>query len=170
MNTNASGYKVKDEKSKMIQEIVAKHQHSKGALIPILHEVQEAYGYLPDEVQEKIAKEMNIPKAEVFGVISFYSHFATNPTGKFKISVCMGTACYVKGAGEILDKLKEKLGVKVGETTKDGEFTLEECRCLGACGLAPVLTVNGKVYGRLTSDDVDGILESCKKDEGGLTQ
>lgn len=166
MNTNANGLMENDEKNKLVKEIVARHMHSKGALIPVLHEVQESYGYLPDEIQEKIAKEMNISKSEVFGVISFYSHFATKPAGKYKISVCMGTACYVKGAGAVLDKLKEKLQVKVGQTTEDGQFTLEECRCLGCCGLAPVLTVNGKVYGRLTIDDVDTILKSYKKDGG----
>jgi NADP-reducing hydrogenase subunit HndA len=169
MNTNANDLMKNEEKNKLVKEIVARHMHSKGALIPVLHEVQESYGYLPDEIQEKIAKEMNISKSEVFGVISFYSHFATKPAGKYKISVCMGTACYVKGAGTVLDKLKEKLKVKVGQTTEDGEFTLEECRCLGCCGLAPVLTVNGKVYGRLTIDDVDIILESYKKD-GGIAQ
>nr|WP_320025359.1 NADH-quinone oxidoreductase subunit NuoE [uncultured Acetobacterium sp.] len=166
MNTNVNDQMKNEDKNKLVKEIVARHMHSKGALIPVLHEVQESYGYLPDEIQEKIAKEMNISKSEVFGVISFYSHFATKPAGKYKISVCMGTACYVKGAGAVLDKLKEKLRVKVGQTTEDGEFTLEECRCLGCCGLAPVLTVNGKVYGRLTIDDVDTILESYKKDGG----
>ncbi|MBU4439821.1 MAG: NADH-quinone oxidoreductase subunit NuoE [Firmicutes bacterium] len=166
MNTNVNDQMKNEEKNKLVKEIVARHMHSKGALIPVLHEVQESYGYLPDEIQEKIAKEMNISKSEVFGVISFYSHFATKPAGKYKISVCMGTACYVKGAGAVLDKLKETLRVKVGQTTEDGEFTLEECRCLGCCGLAPVLTVNGKVYGRLTIDDVDTILESYKKDGG----
>lgn len=169
MKTNASSCMEKDEKNQLVKDIVAKHKHSNGALIPVLHEVQELYGYLPNEVQEQIAKEMNISRAEVFGVISFYSHFALKPAGKHKISLCMGTACYVKGAGSIMDKLKERLNVKVGETTLDGEFTLEECRCLGCCGLAPVLTVNGKVYGRLTSDDVDIILDSCKND-GGLVQ
>lgn len=166
MNTNVNDPMENEEKNKLVKEIVARHMNSKGALIPVLHEVQESYGYLPDEIQEKIAKEMNISKSEIFGVISFYSHFATKPAGKYKISVCMGTACYVKGAGAVLDKLKEKLRVKVGQTTEDGEFTLEECRCLGCCGLAPVLTINGKVYGRLTIDDVDTILESYKKDGG----
>ena len=167
MNINDNGLMENEEKNKLVKEVVARHMHSKGALIPVLHEVQESYGYLPDEILERIAKEMNIPKAEVFGVISFYSHFATKPAGKYKISVCMGTACYVKGAGAVLDKLKEKLKVKVGQTTEDGVFTLEECRCLGCCGLAPVLTVNGKVYGRLVTDDVDAILESYKN-EGGI--
>lgn len=166
MNTNAHEPMENDEKDFLVKEVVARHQHSKGALIPVLHEIQERYGYLPVEIQEKIAKEMNISKAEVFGVISFYSHFATKPAGQYRISVCMGTACYVKGAGSVLDKLKDKLHVKVGQTTEDGEFTLEECRCLGCCGLAPVLTVNGKVYGRLTIDDVDAILESYKNDGG----
>lgn len=166
MNTNAKEPMEYDEKNFLVKEVVARHQHSKGALIPVLHEIQERYGYLPVEIQEQVAKEMNISQAEVFGVISFYSHFATKPAGKYRISVCMGTACYVKGAGSVLDNLKDKLHVKVGQTTEDGAFTLEECRCLGCCGLAPVLTVNGKVYGRLTVDDVDTILESYKKDGG----
>jgi len=166
MNTNAKAPMENDEKNFLVKEVVARHQRSKGALIPVLHEIQERYGYLPVEIQEQVAKEMNISQAEVFGVISFYSFFATKPAGKYRISVCMGTACYVKGAGAVLDNLKEKLHVKVGQTTEDGTFTLEECRCLGCCGLAPVLTVNGKVYGRLTVDDVDIILESYKKDGG----
>lgn len=170
MNTNARGCMEKDGSDHLIKEIIARHKNSKGSLIPILHEVQGVYGYLPDEVQVTIAKEMNVPVSEVFGVISFYSHFALKPKGKFKISICMGTACYVKGAGPILDRLKEDLNIGVGETTADGEFTLEECRCLGACGLAPVLTVNGKVYGRLTKDDVAGIINDCKSDEGGIGQ
>ncbi|MGV8906771.1 MAG: NAD(P)H-dependent oxidoreductase subunit E [Acetobacterium sp.] len=168
MNTNASSCIEKDGRDLLVKEIIAKHKNVKGSLIPILHEVQGLYGYLPAEVQAKIAKEMNVPMAEVFGVISFYSAFALNPKGRFKIALCMGTACYVKGSGPILDKLKEQLNIGMGETTDDGEFTLEECRCLGACGLAPVLTINGKVFGRLTKEDVDGIIAECKSDEEGI--
>ncbi|MDD3306336.1 MAG: NAD(P)H-dependent oxidoreductase subunit E [Acetobacterium sp.] len=170
MNRNASGCMKKDGKDHLVEEIIARHKNSNGALIPVLHEVQDLYGYLPAEAQAKVAKEMNVPISEVFGVISFYSHFALKPKGKFKISICMGTACYVKGAGPILDKLKENLAIGIGETTADGQFTLEECRCLGACGLAPVLTVNGKVYGRLTKDDVTGIIDDCKRDEEEIVQ
>ena len=170
MNTNASGCIEKDERINLVEEIIAKHKNSNGSLIPILHEVQDLYGYLPEEVQKKIAKDMNIPISEVFGVISFYSHFALKAKGKHRISLCMGTACYVKGSGPILDKLKETLNIGVGETTEDGEFTLEDCRCLGACGLAPVLTVNGKVFGRLTKDDVAEIIDNCKSEEGGIIQ
>jgi len=170
MNTNASSCVKKDERDNLVKEIIAKHKNAKGALIPVLHEVQGLYGYLPKEAQVKIAKEMNVPLAEVFGVISFYSHFSLKPKGKYQISICMGTACYVKGSGPILDSLKEKLDIGIGETTENGEFTLEECRCLGACGLAPVLTVNGRVYGRLTKDDVGGIIEDCKIDDRGIAQ
>lgn len=170
MNANASGCMEKDERKHLVTDIVAKHKNSKGALIPILHEVQGLYGYLPIEAQEVIAKEMNVPISEVFGVISFYSFFSLNPKGKHRVSICMGTACYVKGSGPILDKLKETLAIEVGETTEDGEFTLEDCRCLGACGLAPVLTINGKVFGRLTKDDIPEIIEGCKTESGGIVQ
>lgn len=170
MNTNASSCMKKDERNKLVTEIIGRHMNSKGALIPILHEVQGLYGYLPNEVQAKIAKEMNIPISEVFGVISFYSHFALMPKGKYKISLCMGTACYVKGAGPILDRLKETLNIGMGETTEDGMFSLEECRCLGACGLAPVLTVNEQVHGRLNKDDIAGIIDGCKSDDRGIAQ
>ena len=170
MNTNASSCIETKERDNLITEIIARHMNSKGALIPILHEVQGIYGYLPNEVQVKIAKEMNIPISEVFGVITFYSHFSLKPKGKYNISICMGTACYVKGAGPILDRLKETLNIGMGETTEDGEFTLEACRCLGACGLAPVLTVNGQVHGRLTKDDVAGIIDNCKSDDQRIAQ
>ena len=116
------------------------------------------YGYLPIEVQEMIAEGMGVPLEKVYGVATFYAQFALSPKGEHNVSVCLGTACYVKGSGDILDKFKEKLGIDVGECTPDGKFSLEACRCLGACGLAPVLTVNGEVYGRLTTDDVDKIL------------
>lgn len=161
---NGTYCKETDEKDKKLDEIFAKHKNVKGSLIPILHEAQGIYGYLPVSVQRKIAKKMNIPISEVFGVISFYHHFSLKPKGKFNISVCMGTACYVKGAGPILDALKDQLSIDVGETTEDNEFTLEECRCIGACGLAPVITVNDQVYGRLTKDDVVGIIDHCKSE------
>ncbi|HOQ36856.1 MAG TPA: NADH-quinone oxidoreductase subunit NuoE [Acetivibrio sp.] len=152
-----------DEREQKLQEIIGKYKNTKGALIPVLHEAQDLYGYLPLEVQKKIAEGLEVPLAEVYGVVTFYTQFSLNPKGKYKIQVCMGTACYVKGAGAILDKLKEKLGLNVGECTDDGLFSLEACRCIGACGLAPVIMINDDVYGRLVPDDIEGIIEKYKK-------
>lgn len=151
-----------DDREIQLQEIINKYNDMKGALIPVLHEAQELYGYLPESVLKKISEGLEIPLAEIYGVVTFYTQFSLNPKGRFKISVCMGTACYVKGAGKILDKFKEKLKLEVGECTEDGKFSLDACRCIGACGLAPVLTINDDVYGRLTSDDVEGILAKYK--------
>lgn len=147
------------EKAKKLDEIVAKYKDTRGALIPVLHEAQEVYGYLPLEVQRVIAEKLNIPLAEVYGVVSFYTQFSIYPKGQYQINVCMGTACYVKGANEVLDKFRTRLSIDVGECTEDGKFSLEACRCIGACGLAPVVTINDEVYGKLTADDVDGILD-----------
>jgi NADP-reducing hydrogenase subunit HndA len=149
-----------DEQEIKLQEIIEKYKDAKGALIPVLHEAQEVYGYLPLEVQKKISEGLGISLAEVYGVVTFYTQFSLKPKGKYKISVCLGTACYVKGSGQILDKMKEKLGIEVGDCTEDGKFSLDACRCIGACGLAPVLTINDEVYGRLTADDVEGILKN----------
>lgn len=148
-----------DEKELELQEIIEKYKNTRGALIPVLHEAQEVYGYLPLSVQKKISAGLDIPLAEIYGVVTFYTQFSLKPKGKYKVNVCMGTACYVKGAGQILDKFKEKLGIEVGDCTEDGKFSLDACRCIGACGLAPVLTINEEVYGRLTADDVEGILK-----------
>ena len=147
------------EQEKKLKEIIAEHKNDPGALMPILQKAQELYGYLPIEVQTIIAEEMDIPLEKVYGVVTFYAQFTINPKGKYKISVCLGTACYVKGSGDIYNKLQEKLGISGGGITPDGKFSLDACRCIGACGLAPVLTVNEDVYGRLTVDDVDRILE-----------
>lgn len=146
-------------KAQKLDEIVAKYKDTRGALIPVLHEAQEVYGYLPLEVQRVIAEKLNIPLAEVYGVVSFYTQFSIYPKGQYQINVCMGTACYVKGANEVLDKFRTRLSIDVGECTEDGKFSLEACRCIGACGLAPVVTINDEVYGKLTADDVDGILD-----------
>ncbi len=127
--------------------------------MPVLQGAQEIYGYLPIEVQKLVSEHLEVPLEEVYGVSTFYSQFSLNPKGKYKISVCLGTACYVKGSGEVFDKLSECLGIKGGECTADGKFSLEACRCIGACGLAPVLTINDDVYGRLVADDIPGILE-----------
>ncbi|MCX7748719.1 MAG: NADH-quinone oxidoreductase subunit NuoE [Clostridia bacterium] len=152
-----------DENAQKLQEVIAKYKDTKGALIPVLHEAQEIYGYLPMSVQKTISEGLNVPLSEVYGVVTFYTQFSLNPKGKYKIQVCMGTACYVKGAGQILDKFKEKLGINVGDCTEDGNFSLEACRCIGACGLAPVIMINDDVYGRLTPDEIEGIIEKYKK-------
>lgn len=147
------------EQEQKLNEVIEKYKGTKGALIPVLHEAQEIYGYLPLEVQKMISEGLNIPLTEIYGVVTFYTQFSLNPKGQYKIGVCLGTACYVKGAGAIIDKIKEKLGIDVDECTEDGRFSLEATRCIGACGLAPVLTVNDDVYGKLVVDDVEGILE-----------
>lgn len=148
-----------DNKTLELNNIIAKYKDTRGALIPVLHEAQELYGYLPMSVQKKIAEGLNVSLADVYGVVTFYTQFSINPKGKYKINVCLGTACYVKGAGEIFDKLSEVLKIKNGECTKDGLFSLDACRCVGACGLAPVIMINEDVYGRLTADDIPGIIQ-----------
>ncbi|MBO7208655.1 MAG: NAD(P)H-dependent oxidoreductase subunit E [Clostridia bacterium] len=148
----------KEQKEKL-DAVIAKHKDMEGGLIPVLHQAQEIYGYLPIEVQQMIAEGLNIPMAEVYGVVTFYTQFSTNPKGKYKVAVCLGTACYVKGAQELVDKISQRLNIGVGECTPDGKFSLDATRCIGACGLAPVLTVNDDVYGRLTAKDIDGILD-----------
>ncbi|MDO4176679.1 MAG: NAD(P)H-dependent oxidoreductase subunit E [Bacillota bacterium] len=145
-----------------LNAVIAKYKGTRGALIPVLHEAQEIYGYLPLEVQREIAEQLEIPLAEVYGVVSFYAQFSINPKGKYRVNVCMGTACYVKGANDILDEFKHELGIDVGDCTEDGLFSLDACRCIGACGLAPVVTVNDEVFGKLTADDVEGIVEKFK--------
>ncbi len=151
------------EKLAKLHEIIETHKDVRGSLIPVLHEAQELYGYLPLEVQLEIANGLNIPLAEVYGVVSFYTRFSINPKGKYQVNVCLGTACYVKGAGKILDKFKEKLGLDVGECTEDRKFSLDACRCIGACGLAPVVTINEDVYGRLLPDQIDAIIDKYKE-------
>jgi NADP-reducing hydrogenase subunit HndA len=121
-----------------------------GCLMPIMQKAQEIYGYLPIEVQTLIAEELDIPLEKVFGVATFYAQFTMSPKGKYRISVCLGTACYVKGSGAVMEKLEQTLGIESGEITQDGKFSLDDCRCVGACGLAPVVTINDDVYGRLT--------------------
>ena len=146
------------EQEAQLKAVIAECAGDESKVMSVMQQAQDIYGYLPIEVQEMIAEGMGVPLEKVFGVATFYAQFALSPKGEHNISVCLGTACYVKGSGAILDKFKEKLGIDVGECTPDGKFSLEACRCLGACGLAPVLTVNGEVYGRLVSDDVDKIL------------
>ena len=147
------------EQEAKLKEVIARNIDDPGAVMPVLQEAQEIYGYLPIEVQKMVAEGLNVPLEEVYGVSTFYSQFALSPKGKYNISVCLGTACYVKGSGDILNKLSEKLGIEAEECTPDGKFSLTACRCIGACGLAPVITVNDDVYGRLTVDDVEDVLK-----------
>ncbi len=141
-------------------EVISELKAEQGCLMPIMQKAQEIYGYLPIEVQTIIAEQLNIPLEKVYGVATFYAQFTLSPKGRYRISVCLGTACYVKGAGILLEKLQEKLGIGVGEITPDGKFSLDDCRCVGACGLAPVVMVNDDVYGRLVgqAEEIDEIL------------
>ena len=157
-NMTTVTFKGTPEQEAQLLEVIAKYKGVEGALMPVLQQAQEIYGYLPQEVQRIIALNMDVSMEEVYGVTTFYSQFALNPKGGVAIAVCLGTACYVKGSGEILDKITEVLGMPAGSTSPDGRYSLEATRCIGACGLAPVLTVNGEVFGRLTAKDVPTIL------------
>lgn len=134
-----------------------------GSLIAVLHKAQQLFGYLPEEVCSRIAQGMRLPPSEVYGVVTFYNLFSTEPVGKYPISVCMGTACYVRGADRVLAKLETELGIKPGQVTEDGIFSLEVCRCIGACGLAPVITVAGEVHGKLSEHDVPKLLAAIRQ-------
>ena len=147
-----------ENQERELRALIERLRGQEGALMPVLQGAQEIYGYLPIEVMEIIASSMSVSLEEVYGVATFYSQFSLNPKGRYKVSVCLGTACYVKGSGDVYARLQEKLGITTGECTPDGEFSLEACRCVGACGLAPVMTINEDVYGRLVPDDIDGIL------------
>lgn len=147
------------EQEKQLMEVIAAHKDQQGSLMPVLQQAQEIYGYLPIEVQKMIAEGLNVPLADVYGVATFYAQFTLNPKGRYEIAVCLGTACYVKGSGDIIARVTEKLGIEPGGITPDGKFSLSATRCIGACGLAPVMTVNGEVYGRLVKNDVDTILD-----------
>lgn len=155
--TNVTFQGTKEQERRLL-DFIAEWKGEKGALMPILQKAQELYGYLPIEVENIIAEQLGLPLEEVYGVVSFYSQFTLNPKGKYSISVCLGTACYVKGSQLILDELSDRLGIKPGGITPDGKFSLDETRCLGACGLAPVMVINGEVYGKLKVEDLDGIL------------
>lgn len=147
------------EQEAKLDALIEELKGTKGALMPVLQGAQNIYGYLPIEVQNHIALKMGVPLAEVYGVATFYSQFVLNPKGQVAIAVCLGTACYVKGSGDILNKITEKLGVGVGQTSPDGKYSVDATRCIGACGLAPVLTINDEVFGRLVTADVEKILE-----------
>ena len=146
------------EQAAQLKEVIDANKQDPSRLMFVMQEAQGIYGYLPMEVQQMIADGMNVPLEKVYGVATFNAQFALSPKGVYNVSVCLGTACYVKGAGDLFNKLSEKLGIGADECTEDGQFSLTACRCIGACGLAPVLTVNEDVYGRLTVDDIDGIL------------
>lgn len=150
------------EQEEKLYKVIAEHKGDHGCLMAILQQAQEIYGYLPIEVQTIISDELEMPLEKIYGVVTFYSQFSLNPKGKYQMSVCLGTACYVKGAGEIYEKLQELLEIDGGECTPDGKFSLDACRCVGACGLAPVMMVNDEVYGRLSVDDIPGIVEKYK--------
>jgi NADH-quinone oxidoreductase subunit E len=147
-----------EEKFHELEEFINSLPDKKGALIEVLHKAQHIFGYLPEEVQTFVAGKLNIPTSKVFGVVSFYSYFTTTPRGEYVVNVCMGTACFVRGAANVLSEFEKQLDVKVGQTTPDGKFTVEVLRCVGACGLAPVVTVNDRVYGHVTPNDVKKIL------------
>ena len=146
-----------EQEAKLV-EIIAGYKDVQGSMMPIMQEAQNIYGYLPIEVMQIIARETGAPIEEIYGIATFYAQFSLSPKGKYNISVCLGTACYVKGSGEIFDKLQELLGIGAEECTPDGKFSLTACRCIGACGLAPVLTINEEVYGRLTAKDMESVL------------
>lgn len=147
----------KEQEGELLK-VIAELKGTKGALMPIMQKAQDIYGYLPIEVQKIISDNTGIPLEKIYGVATFYAQFALQPKGKYRISVCLGTACYVKGSGKVYEKLQEVLNLKEGECTPDGKFSLESCRCVGACGLAPVMMINDDVHGRLVPDDVEKIL------------
>lgn len=149
-----------------IHAICDAFDNREGELINVLHKTQETFGYLPAEVQEVIAEKMKIAAAKVYGVVTFYSFFTMIPRGEFPISICTGTACYVRGAETVLNEFKKQLDIEVGETSEDGRFSLSCLRCVGACGLAPVVQVGDRTYGRVAPDDVQGIIEEHLQQQG----
>ena len=152
-------YQGTPEQEARLRQVIEEHKGQPGATMPVLQAAQEIFGYLPEEVQIIIAEGLDIPLSEVYGVASFYAQFTLNPKGKYQISLCLGTACYVKGAADILTAVEKHLGIKSGSITEDGKFSLDACRCIGACGLAPVMMINDDVYGRLTPEKVGPILD-----------
>ena len=160
-------FKGTQEQEQKLLEVIAKNKDIPGALLPVLHEAQEIYGYLPIEVQQMVADGLNVSLSEVYGVATFYSRFSLTPKGKHQISVCLGTACYVKGSDKVLEEVEKMLGIKSGECTPDGLFSIDSCRCVGACGLAPVMMIDEEVYGKLTPAEVHKIIADYMAKEGG---
>lgn len=154
------------EKFQELESFINTLEDKQGALIEVLHKAQGLFGYLPEEVQRFVAKKLNINVAKVCGVVSFYSYFTTEPRGKYVISICMGTACFVKGSGDVLREFEKQLNIKAGQTTEDSKFTVDVLRCVGACGLAPVVTINDKVYGHFTTDMISKVLQDYAELEG----
>lgn len=152
-----------DEKLEKLNAVIDEYRGQPGALIPVLHKAQQIYGFLGEEVQYHVAQGLGVPLADVYGVVTFYSLFTMTPRGDHNIAVCLGTACYVKGAGELVSKIGDEFGIKVGEVSEDRKFSLEATRCIGACGLAPVLTVNEEVHGRLNADQLGELLQKYKQ-------
>lgn len=150
-------------KYRELEEFINNLPDKQGALIEVLHKAQGIFGYLPKEVQIFVGQKLDVPASKVFGVVSFYSYFTTEPRGEYVVNICMGTACFVRGAANVLEEFEKQIGVKVGETTQDGKYTIEVLRCVGACGLAPVVMVNEKVYGHVTAQDVKSILEEYQE-------
>ena len=150
------------EQEQKLRDVIGSFKNVEGALMPVLQQAQEIYGYLPVEVQTIISEELGIPLQEVYGVVTFYSQFSLSPKGKYKVGVCMGTACYVKNAGDVLQKIKDILKIDVGERTADGIFSIEDTRCLGCCGLAPVMMINDDVYGKVTTGEIAQILDKYR--------
>ncbi|MCI1244741.1 MAG: NAD(P)H-dependent oxidoreductase subunit E [Bacilli bacterium] len=157
--------KIRSEVRDDIIAICAVHKSEPSPLMVILEEIQKKYGYIPLEVQEVVSKETGVPVAEIFGVVTFYNFFSLQPKGKYVIGVCLGTACYVKGSQPIIEKFETLLGIKPGQTTEDGLFTIEAIRCMGACALAPAVSINGKVYPQMSVDKVAGLIDSYRKME-----
>ncbi len=155
---------VDDERFQLLDGFIDEIEDKKSSLINVLHKAQEIFGYLPLEVQKHIAEKVDLPLSEVYGVVSFYHHFNLEPKGTYQISVCLGTACYVRGASKVLERIKQELNINVGETSKDARYSLQATRCVGACGLAPVVIINDDVYGRMTEERVPEILEKYKRD------
>ncbi|HHV27038.1 NAD(P)H-dependent oxidoreductase subunit E [Anaerosalibacter bizertensis] len=155
-------WEANEEKVRQFKIYIEENRKKKGALMAVLHEAQDLFGHIPIEIQNMISEELKIPLSEIYGVVTFYSQFSLIPKGKYEIGICLGTACYVKGSKDVLNKVEEILEIGVGETTADGKFSISATRCLGACGLAPVLVVNDDVYGKTTPNDVEGILNKYK--------
>ena len=158
-------YRGTPEQEERLRKVIAEHKGQPGATMPVLQAAQEIFGYLPEEVQIIVAEGLEIPLSEVYGVASFYAQFTLNPKGKYQISVCLGTACYVKGSDKILEAVEKELGIKCGECTEDGLFSIDSCRCVGACGLAPVMMIGEEVYGKLTPEMVKGIIDKYREAE-----